>query len=640
MISQGVYIAPHPFKDKINEYTDLYKLGCSIHIKQRLKALSTPFLTNDKFKSIHRLHGPDYIGIRGVKILEDEIHRFYTNVRVDANREFFHLRDVSNEIQNFVSHMKTIGKTIYLDGMQDYVEEPKVDKNTSFQFRDEQLETIEKTVSHLQTHSKAVINEPCGWGKTLVSSEICVRLKKKTLIICPLVSLCDAWHKIWSDRCDDNVEIINNETNGKFSVNKTCITTYQTALKNYDLLSQFELIIFDEAHHLIASKYKRLRETENQHLFLTATFNIPLRKITENETRISIDKSDIMSQTSLYDNIKKGVLCDYKLYTHDAEIDDLPLHDLLNELRNIYERYRIVLFFNERNNAKEAKKQFDVIQNGFKTFYIDGQSSAEDRRRIERNFRKPVCFNDDENETRQKSYVLFNVRVIGEGVDLPPIDCIVFIEKRCSPIGLMQNIGRGLRRSPNKEWCMIVTPLSTEQDSTINHILSTLYYIGGDKNVSTKIWGKTLSVYETAMQLVDRVINIKENSLTYENAKKIVQEHKLDEITEESYKELCQKDDRLPLNPKEVFTKTFVSWFDYLGIPTHTFYNIDECVKHVKELLSSKTIKLNDFNYVECAKQARVVDKRFPPSNMWIDFYKVPIDEIIIQPKYKVKIFK
>ena len=59
--------------------------------------------------------------------------------------------------------------------------------------------------------------------------------------------------------------------------------------------------------------------------------------------------------------------------------------------------------------------------------------------------------------------VLSNVRVLSEGVDVPALDAVVFLESRSSPIDVTQAVGRVMRRAPGKEIGYIVIPVVVDQ---------------------------------------------------------------------------------------------------------------------------------------------------------------------------------
>ncbi|WP_406733616.1 helicase-related protein [Streptomyces sp. NBC_01794] len=44
--------------------------------------------------------------------------------------------------------------------------------------------------------------------------------------------------------------------------------------------------------------------------------------------------------------------------------------------------------------------------------------------------------------------VLANARVLGEGIDVPTIDAVVFVDPKSSPVDTVQAVGRALRQAP------------------------------------------------------------------------------------------------------------------------------------------------------------------------------------------------
>ena len=55
--------------------------------------------------------------------------------------------------------------------------------------------------------------------------------------------------------------------------------------------------------------------------------------------------------------------------------------------------------------------------------------------------------------------VLSNVRCLGEGVDVPALDAILFLHPRNSQIDVVQSVGRVMRRSPGKRMGYVVLPI-------------------------------------------------------------------------------------------------------------------------------------------------------------------------------------
>jgi hypothetical protein len=67
--------------------------------------------------------------------------------------------------------------------------------------------------------------------------------------------------------------------------------------------------------------------------------------------------------------------------------------------------------------------------------------------------------------------IICNVNVISEGANLVLTDSIVFAERRNSPIGIIQNIGRALRTHPTKDFAMIVMPKHMDNSMTVINAL-------------------------------------------------------------------------------------------------------------------------------------------------------------------------
>lgn len=92
---------------------------------------------------------------------------------------------------------------------------------------------------------------------------------------------------------------------------------------------------------------------------------------------------------------------------------------------------------------------------GFKaeTRHIDGTSKALDRR-------KQIRWLQDSEEDPNTCRILSNARCLSEGVDVPALDGIVFLESRKSKIDVVQSVGRVMRRAPGKETGYVILPVA------------------------------------------------------------------------------------------------------------------------------------------------------------------------------------
>jgi len=110
--------------------------------------------------------------------------------------------------------------------------------------RDDQEEAIQKW---MKSH-RGVIVMPTGTGKTEVALHIMHRLSVTTLVVSPVRDLMYQWHQRIQDRLGYDAGIIGDNI---FNKRPVSVTTYDSAcIHMQDFGNEFELIIFDECHHL------------------------------------------------------------------------------------------------------------------------------------------------------------------------------------------------------------------------------------------------------------------------------------------------------------------------------------------------------------------------------------------------------
>ncbi len=102
-----------------------------------------------------------------------------------------------------------------------------------------------------------------------------------------------------------------------------------------------------------------------------------------------------------------------------------------------------------RKDHAEAEASLTV-----KAQHLDASDSALQRNQALRDLAKA----DAQNVAR----VLFNVGLFSEGVDVPSLDAIVFMEPRQSQVDIVQAVGRVMRKSPGKRLGYIVVPIPIE----------------------------------------------------------------------------------------------------------------------------------------------------------------------------------
>ena len=69
--------------------------------------------------------------------------------------------------------------------------------------------------------------------------------------------------------------------------------------------------------------------------------------------------------------------------------------------------------------------------------------------------------------------ILFNVRCLSEGVDVPSLDAVAFLSPRKSEVEVVQIVGRVMRRAPNKTRGYVIIPVITTNPKAPEEVLST-----------------------------------------------------------------------------------------------------------------------------------------------------------------------
>lgn len=90
-------------------------------------------------------------------------------------------------------------------------------------------------------------------------------------------------------------------------------------------------------------------------------------------------------------------------------------------------------------------------------YHIDGRTRLEQRRHILNHLRHPGL----------RSVIVSNCRVLGEGVDVPELDGVLFADPRASHIDVVQAVGRALRRgSHGPKVATIIAPILIGEDES------------------------------------------------------------------------------------------------------------------------------------------------------------------------------
>src|SRR5688500_13853887 len=225
--------------------------------------------------------------------------------------------------------------------------------------------------------------------------------------------------------------------------------------------AHFDLVVVDEFHHAMASTYRRLLEhlTPKVLVGLTATpertDGADVREWFDGRTAVEL---------RLWEALGQGLLAPFQYF---GLHDDVALEQVrwkrgrgydITELTNVYtgddHRVRLVIqavrdkvadpgrmralgFCVSIQHAAVMAERFTAA--GIPSQAITSETSREDRASALAALRERTV------------NVLFTVDLFNEGIDIPTVDTVLFLRPTESATVFLQQLGRGLRRAPDKD---------------------------------------------------------------------------------------------------------------------------------------------------------------------------------------------
>jgi superfamily II DNA or RNA helicase len=249
-----------------------------------------------------------------------------------------------------------------------------------------------------------------------------------------------------------------------------------------------DLAIFDEAHRTVglrdnafASLLDARRFEVRWRLFMTATERVV--RFDHEDNVFSMDNEKDYGQRffnmTFKEAIDLGIISDYEILVmavSDSEIKQLIIKNrLLNlnhelteaearlvatgiALKRVFQQHRIghaISFHRSIEGAKKFCEQQDKLNDMppyVNNFHVNGGTSAGKRKQILDEFRTST------------SALVTNARCLQEGVDIPAIDCVVFVDPRQSTIDITQAVGRAMRKADGKVRGYILVPIIVPED--------------------------------------------------------------------------------------------------------------------------------------------------------------------------------
>lgn len=313
-------------------------------------------------------------------------------------------------------------------------------------------------------------------------------------------------------KVDTDPELVKEFLNQKNEKVKVVFSTYQSskivgeAVKE---LNPFDFAVFDEAHKTTGPKggvFAFALDEQNisikKRLFLTATprhYDIKKRDKEGEFKVISMDDESAYGprahSLSFGSAASQGIICNYKVIISlidKNQVDDFALKNGITLVENdkVGTRWvasqialqqaiekvnasKIITFHSRVKLAQEFSSEtphgIKRYLKDFEVMHVNGEQRSNERTDLIRQFKD------------SPKSLITNARCLTEGVDVPAVDMVAFIDARHSKVDIAQAIGRAMRKpkGSDKQFGYIVVPLFADT-SDLNNLEETIKKEGFD----------------------------------------------------------------------------------------------------------------------------------------------------------------
>lgn len=374
-------------------------------------------------------------------------------------------------------------KNIPLTDQANRSEALAIESSVRYEDRPYQIEAVEAWKSN---SGRGCIVLPTGSGKTLVALRAIEFIQRSTLVILPTIDLMNQWYGLLSHTFNTTIGILGG---GFHEIQPITVTTYDSAYRFVDLYgNRFDLLIFDEVHHLPSEAYSHIAELSIApfRLGLTATFKrtdgrelelLNLVGPVVFERKISDFKGSVLANyeiqriwVDLTPGEKQEYITAYNEYIGYIREHKLSLYGkgwdtfVIKSVESIEGRNALLAKQRAATIASQASAKFDILESLLMIhandrvliFTRDVDVTYEIARRY---LIPPITHHTNTKERKdilekfRKGEYRFVVssEALNEGVDVPEANVAIILSGTASPVRHVQRLGRILRKKGERK---------------------------------------------------------------------------------------------------------------------------------------------------------------------------------------------
>ncbi len=234
---------------------------------------------------------------------------------------------------------------------------------------------------------------------------------------------------------------------------------------------EFDYIIYDEVHHIVATTGKKIFEYFEPEFILGLTAT-PERM--DNQDIFSLFDQNVPFELRLRDAINNNLVVPFHYYGIRDQLVDYSSKDKMAIAKNIANQNNIEFIKSQIEKHRKPDEKLKCIafctniqsckimaeelyEEGYHTISLTGINDTGMRIK---------AFKDLQNENELLE-IICTVDILNEGVDIPGVNMVLFLRPTESQTIFIQQLGRGLRKYPGKNYVTVLDFIGNNYDRAV-----------------------------------------------------------------------------------------------------------------------------------------------------------------------------
>lgn len=234
---------------------------------------------------------------------------------------------------------------------------------------------------------------------------------------------------------------------------------------------EFDYIIYDEVHHIVAETGKKIFEYFEPEFILGLTAT-PERM--DNQDIFTLFDQNVPFELRLRDAINNDLVVPFHYYGIRDQLVDYSSKDKMAIAKNIAEQNNIEFIKSQIEKYRKPGEKLKCIafctniqscrlmaeelyEEGYHTISLTGINDTGVRIKAFKDLQ-------DENNLLE---IICTVDILNEGVDIPQVNMVLFLRPTESQTIFIQQLGRGLRKYPGKDYVTVLDFIGNNYDRAV-----------------------------------------------------------------------------------------------------------------------------------------------------------------------------